>query len=302
MTTTEIDFAGVFGMERCHVDQHPQAPAIGHRELDLFGPHPRGVLQVLGQRKVRQRELAPVLTPARQHLQKLLRRGARGADRLGHAVRLAVDRRDPADAGVEHRHAERRGLDQGLQVRPCTLHVAVRARVCDRSRGLRGEQHHDLLVLVRERLVVLLVTEEEVAEVFPSVVHRRALHRLREPRSHGQVQRGQVAGHIRLAERFGKVPEMLEEPGAFGPHHQLLEHFGRETGAQEVHEPAVSVDRRDDALAAAGQRPRAVDCLPEHRVQIEARTDAQHRAAQPGEAVPERPVLTPQFFDMAHRF
>ena len=139
-----------------------------------------------------------------------------------------------------------------------------------------------------------------MAEMLASVVHRCALHRLREPRGHGQVQRGQVGGNIRLAERFGKVSEMLEEPGAFGPRHQLLEHFGRETGAQEVHEPAASVDRRDDALAAAGQRPRAIDDLLEHRVQIEARADAQHRTAQPGEAVLERPVLAPQLFDVGH--
>ena len=86
-----------------------------------------------------------------------------------------------AGAGVEHRHADRRGLDERLEVGPRPLDVAVRARVRDRRRRLRGEQHQDLLVLIGEPLPVLLVAQEEMAEILAPVVHRGPMQRPRGP-------------------------------------------------------------------------------------------------------------------------
>jgi len=66
-------------------------------------------------------------------------------------------------------------------------------------------------------------------------------------------------------------------------------------GGQEVRDPAAPVDRRHHPLRGAGQRAGAVDHLPEHRVQVQRRVDAERRAAQPRDTVPERPVLPPKF-------
>ena len=45
------------GMDRRQVEQRPHAPTVRHRQLDLLGPHRRGVLEHAGQRHVRERAL-----------------------------------------------------------------------------------------------------------------------------------------------------------------------------------------------------------------------------------------------------
>ena len=112
----------------------------------------------------------------------------------------------------------------------------------------------------------------------------------------------QVAGEIGQLERLPDVAQVLEEPRPVGPCHQRADLLGGHARGPEVHQPAAGVDRRNHALVGAGQRTSAVDHLLEHRVQIQARVDAQHRADQPREAVPQRPVLPPQVAQVIQRF
>ena len=115
-----------------------------------------------------------------------------------------------AGAGIEHRHADRRGLDERLEVGPRPLEIAVRARVHDRRRRLRREKHQDLLVLARERLAVLLVAEKEVAEMLAQVVHRGPMQRPRRPGRRREAERVEVAGQIRHPERLRLVAKVFE--------------------------------------------------------------------------------------------
>ena len=159
------DDRSALGTDGRDVEERPDAPPVGHRQLDLLGPHRRGALELFGQGQRFEGERPPVRVPARDHLEQLLRGAARSAEPLDEAPRLAVERDRLAGGGVEHHDADRRGLDERREVGPRPLDIAVRARVGHGRRRLRGEQHQDLLVLPRERLAVVLVTEKEVAEM-----------------------------------------------------------------------------------------------------------------------------------------
>ena len=159
------------------VDERAHALPVGHRQLDLLGVGPRSVLELVDKGKLFERDLPPVGAPAGHHVEELFGGAARCADLLDDAPRLTVERDRPAGGRVQHHDADRRGLDQCLEVGPRPLHVAVRPGVRDRRRRLRGEEHQDLLVLEGERLPVLLVAEQEVAEMLAPVVHRSSLQR-----------------------------------------------------------------------------------------------------------------------------
>ena len=98
---------------------------------------------------------------------------------------------------IEHDDADRRGLDQGFQAGAGALFGAVGARVGDRRRGLRGEQHQHLLVLVREPLPAFLLDQVEVADMDAPVAHRRALEGLRGQPVGREAERAHVVGHVR---------------------------------------------------------------------------------------------------------
>ena len=93
----------------------------------------------LRERDLVERDLASVGEAAGNHLQQLHRRSACRAKPLDDAARLAVKRHRVAGAGFEHRHAHRRGLDQGFQVGTGAPLGAVSARVGDHGGRLRGE-------------------------------------------------------------------------------------------------------------------------------------------------------------------
>ena len=228
------DHLSRLGMDRGRVDERPHAPAVGHRELDLFGARRRGALELPGQRELRERVLPPVGVPAGHHLQKLLRRTARGADLLADPLRFPVQRHHTPRLCVEHRHAHRRGFHQGLQVGAGPLDVAVGAGIRDRRGRLRGEEGENLLVFSRERLAVALLPEEEVTEMLAPVVHRRSLNRPRNPRRRVEAARPEVTGEVRKPKWLQMVPKMLEEPQPVGPrrHRPLL--VESEAGGQEV--------------------------------------------------------------------
>ena len=185
-------------MDRRGIDQRRDAPAVGDRQHDLLCAPQRRVAEHLGQREFVQGNLPPVGEPARHHLQQLLRRLARRAQTLDNPCRLPVERHRMAGPGIEDRHAHRRGVDQDLQVGPGALDVAVRARVGDRRRGLRREQHQDLFVRIGELPPVFLAGEIEVADMLAAMAHRR---------SHEGLVGQQVRGKAQRADVFGKVPQ-----------------------------------------------------------------------------------------------
>ena len=95
------------------------------------------------------------------------------------------------------RRTDRRGLDQGLEGGARPLLVAMGAGVGDGRGRLRGEQHEHLLVLGGELGAVLLLAEEEVADLHPAMAHRRSLAGLDNHPVGGETERGDVGGHVR---------------------------------------------------------------------------------------------------------
>ena len=93
----------------------------------------------------------------------------------------------------------------------------VGARVGDRGRGLRGEQHQDLLVPVGERRRALLLDEVEVADMHAAMAHRRALEGAPRQPVGGKAEGVHMGGHVRDPERSGQVAEELEQPRSVGP-------------------------------------------------------------------------------------
>ena len=199
MTTTEARApSGPSGaVDRGGVDERRDAAPIRDREHDLLGPHRLGAVQRLRQRQPVERDLAPVRPPAGDRLQQLLRSLAGQAQALDDAPGLAVVRDQVAGLRIEHHDADRRGLDQGFQAGAGALLGAVGARIGDRRRSLRAEQHQHLLVLVREPLPALLLDQVEVADMDAEVAHRRALEGLRGQTIGREAQRANVIGHVR---------------------------------------------------------------------------------------------------------
>ena len=93
--------------DRGAVDQHPGASPVRHRNHDLLRPHRLAATELLRQRQLAESHLASVGPPERGHLQQLLHRLVRQADRLDNPPRFAIDRLRPAGPGVEHHHADR---------------------------------------------------------------------------------------------------------------------------------------------------------------------------------------------------
>ena len=269
----------VVGVDRRSVDEGAHAPPVGHRQLDLLGAHLRGLLELAGQRQLFERDLPPVGVPARYHLEQLFGGAARSSDRLADAPRFAVERDRAAGGRVEDDDSHRRRFDERLEVGAGPLHLPVRPGVRDRRRRLRCEEHEDLLVLRRERLSGFLVAHEEVPQMLAPVVHRGPLQRPCAPWVRREPERAKVAGEVRHPEGRRQVPEVLEEPRSVRPLDHLLPVRGWKAGGDEVPDPSPLVDRRDHAVARAGQRAGARDGLLEHRAQVEALADPQDRRA-----------------------
>ena len=283
------------GPDRRDVDQRADAPPVGPRELDLLGAHLGGALEVAREGKLLRGELPSGGVPPGHHLEELPGGAARGPDLLDDPRRLAVEGDRASGRPVEYDDSDRRGLDERLEIglRPLDvrlrpLHRAVGPRVRDRRSRLGGEEDEDLLVLVGERLSVLLVGEEEVAEMHAPVVHRGALERSCAPGMRRESERAEVAGEVGDAERTREVAEVLEETRAVRPLEHRLPLRGRMPGGDEVADLSPRVDRGDDGVACPGESACAADGLLEDGGQLEALGDPQDRRAQPRGAVTRR--------------
>ena len=235
--------------------------------------------------------------PPGHHLQELLGGAARGPDPLDDPRRLAVEADRASGCPVEYDDPDRRGLDERLEIglRPLDvclrpLHRAVGPGVRDRRSRLGGEEDEDPLVLVRERLSVLLVGEEEVTEMHAPVVHRGALERFGAERMGRESERAEVAGEVGDAERTREVAEVLEETRSVRPLDHRAPLRGRKPGGDEVAHPSPRVDRDDDAVACPGESACAADGLLEDGGKLEALGDLQDRRAQPRCAVTRGPA------------
>ena len=126
------------------------------------------------------------------------------------------------------------------------------------------------------------------------VTHRRAHQRVRPHQVRGEAERTDIVAQARQPQGGLEVAKVLEQPRPVRPVGHLLLFGLREAGGDELLHVPGAVVGRDDAVAGVGQRAGAVDDLLQHRVEVEARADAQDSVAQPGDALLERLDLSPQ--------
>ena len=290
----------VLGTDRRGVEQRRDTPAVGDPEDDLLGAYRGSVAQHLRQRKLSRGELLPVAEPAGHDLQQLLRGLTRCAQTFHDSHRLPIERYWLDGLGLHEHHAHRRGLDQDLQVGPSPLLVPVRAGVGDGRRRLRCEQHQGLVVRARELLLSLLPAEKEVADLHAPMTHGRPLDGLRPHQVREIAERGGIIGQISQSQRSPKPPQILEDLPPAGPVRQPLVLFRSEAGRDELLGPPRVVEGRNHAVAGAGQRAGAVHDLAQDGADVEGRADTQDGGAQPGDALPQRVVFSPQFVVTLH--
>ena len=119
----------VLGVDRRGVDERGHAAPVGDRERNFLGAHRLGAAQRARERELVEGDLAPVGAPVGDDLKQLLSGLAGAAQTLDDAPGLTVERGQAAGADVEHDDADRRGLDQRLEVGPRPLLGAVGARI-----------------------------------------------------------------------------------------------------------------------------------------------------------------------------
>ena len=171
----------------------------------------------------------------------------------------------------------------------------MHARVGDRGRRLRREQHQDLLVAAGERLPARLIAEEEGADVAPPMAHRRRLHGLRQGRFRGTAERADVAGRVLEPQHARQVAQVFEELRSVGPADDPSAFLDGEAGCDEILGLAGVVDRRDGTVPGPGQRAGALRDLPQNGVEVEAGVDAQDRRVEQRDALAQGLVLIFEF-------
>ena len=273
-------------MGRRRVDHHGDAPSVGDRDLDLLRADRLCIAECVAERDIAESGLALVAAPVGDDLQELLRGSIRIPQHLDEPPRLAVERHRTAGPDIEHHHRDGRGVDQGLQISPGPLPVAVGACVGERHRRLRGKQHQHLLVLLGERLPVPLLAEEEVPDMYASMAHRRRQEGLRQRELVGVAERADVVGQIRRSQRPRQIPRML---------------VVRQAGGDELLDPPGIVDGGDHCVARASQRTGAVDDLAQDGVEVKARGGAQDRRVELRIALAQRRDLPPRLVGTGQR-
>ena len=74
----------------------------------------------------------------------------------------------------------------------------------------------------------------------------------------------------------------------------------REPRGDELLDLSRRVDRRDHAVARAGEGPGAVDDLAQDTVEVKGRADAKDRPVEGGDPLAQRRVLSPQILRAIH--
>ena len=128
------------------------------------------------------------------------------------------------------------------------------------------------------------IHQVEVADVHTLVAHRRALEGPGRQQVGGEAVRAHECMHVRQPQHARQVAEMLKQPRPVRPLHQPAVFLSADTGGNEVLELPGIVEGSDGAVARAGQRPRTVHDLVQHRIEIETGADAQACRTQDGYA------------------
>ena len=109
-----------------------------------------------------------------------------------------------------------------------------------------------------------------------------------------KADRSGVAGDIRQSQRPLDLVQVLEEPQSLGQVPKPRALFGGDAGGDEgLYAPGV-VEGHQRAIAGPGQRTGAVYDPLQNGVEVEAPADAKAGLAEPGEALPQRLVFSPQ--------
>ena len=110
----------------------------------------------------------------------------------------------------------------------------------------------------------------------------------------GKADRSGVAGDIRQSQRSLDLVQVLEEPQALGQVPESRALFGGDAGGNEgLYAPGV-IEGHQRAIAGPGQRTGAVYDPLQHGIVVEIFGDAKAGFAQPGEAIPQRLIFSPQ--------
>ena len=242
---------------------------------DLFGADRLAAVQLPRQRQLVEGNLPAVGAPAGHHLEHLLRGAARCVQARDHPLRLSIQRRRIAGPGIEDHDAYRRGLDQDLQVGSGPLLVPVRARVGDRRRRLRREQHQDLFVIAGELPAAFLAAEQEVADNHSPMPQRRSQEGRRRHHLAGQVERSDVAAQVRHSQRARQVPEVFQKLQRVGKVQHLATLVRGEAGGDEVLGPPRVIDSGERAHPGAGERAGALHDLKQDGLEVQTCADAQ---------------------------
>ena len=282
------------------VDQRVDPPAVRRLQHHLLHANRPRLLQDLAQGVAAQLVLPAVGAPHAHQLQQILLRLARLAETPNDAARLPVHRHRLPGTGVQHGHADRRGVDQGLQIRPRPLDRTVVPRVGDRRAGLRREQRQDLLVLARELEPALLVAQEKAADLHAPVADRRAQEAPRQRLVAGEARRVHVRAQVAQPARTAEPAQVFPELRPVGERQEALALGGTEARRDEILQLARVVHRRDHPHAGAAEHPRAPGHLAQNRVDVQALADPQTRLAQLRQPLPKLAVLPAQLFDRRH--
>ena len=186
----------------------------------------------------------------------------------------------------------RRGVVQGLEVRPAPLLHVMGAGVTDGRGRQRREQPQQFFILAGELPPACLAAEIEVADMLASMAHGRRLEALPRQAIRGNAQGMDVGAQISHRQRSLTVSNVLEQPRSIRPFRQLPLLFRSETGAHRVLEPPCVVEGRDATEARAGQRPGALHRFAQRGVEVGAGANAQDRRAQRRGPPRRRPVVS----------
>ena len=110
----------------------------------------------------------------------------------------------------------------------------------------------------------------------------------------GKADRPRVTGDIRQSQRSLDLVQVLEEPQALGQVPVPRAFFRGDAGGHEGLYAPGGVEGRQRAIAGPGQLTGAVYDPLQDGVEVEAPADAKAGLAQPGEAVPQRLIFSPQ--------